>query len=68
MDKTTLKKRFFIRMGGTGWRVYDRERRGHALPTCGWADKLTKDEAERIHLVLISSVRSKSPWSVRWAG
>lgn len=55
MDKgTSLEKRYFIRMGRTGWMIYDRERRGPALLGTGWAASLTKDQAERLHQILIS--------------
>lgn len=42
-------QRFIVRQGIKGWMVYDRERKGPALLTNGdWAEKLSREEAERI--------------------
>ena len=32
-DQIPLQSRYFVRMGGKGWVVYDRERKGPALAT-----------------------------------
>ncbi|KRQ04889.1 hypothetical protein AOQ71_28955 [Bradyrhizobium manausense] len=47
--------RFFIRMGGKGWMVYDRERRGPALLGTDIAANLTREQAERAYEVLTRS-------------
>jgi len=39
--------RFLIRMGGIGWMVYDRDRRGPKLIGHDVAANLTKEQAER---------------------
>jgi hypothetical protein len=42
--------RFFVRRGGTGWMVYDSERKGPAQAEKGgpFAEKLTKEQAETL--------------------
>ncbi|MGY3530790.1 MULTISPECIES: hypothetical protein [Bradyrhizobium] len=46
-------QRFIVRQGTVGWMVYGRERKGPALLRNGtWAEKLSKEEAERIKFVL----------------
>ncbi len=47
--------RFLIRMGGIGWMVYDRERRGPALIGADWAANLTREQAERAYEILVGS-------------
>lgn len=44
--------RFLVRMGGAGWMVYDRERRGPALIGTEWAANLTREQAEIVHRTL----------------
>lgn len=44
--------RFLVRMGGIGWMVYDRDRRGPALLGNEVAANLTKEQAERAFLAL----------------
>ncbi len=46
--------RFIIRQGGSGWMVYDRERKGPALIGTDWASNLTMAQAERVKEMLIS--------------
>ncbi|MGY4154227.1 MULTISPECIES: hypothetical protein [Bradyrhizobium] len=44
-----MQARFLVRIGTTGWMVYDRERKGPALLKNGdIAEKLTKEQAELI--------------------
>jgi len=53
-DETRSQSRFLIRMGGIGWMVYDRERRGPAVIGTEVAARLTRDQAERLlHQLLI---------------
>lgn len=47
--------RFLIRIGGVGWMVYDRERRGPALIGTDWAASLTREQAERAYEILVGS-------------
>lgn len=49
------QNRFFIRMGGKGWMVYDRERKGPAMMGTDLAENLTKEHAERIQRLLVST-------------
>jgi hypothetical protein len=45
--------RFIVRQGGKGWMVYDRERKGPALlKDGGLAEKLTREQAEQVKLLL----------------
>lgn len=47
MAAAPLQARFLVRRGGTGWMVYDRERKGPALlKNCNLAEKLTREQAE----------------------
>ncbi|MCC8942962.1 hypothetical protein H8A99_42785 [Bradyrhizobium sp. Arg68] len=49
--------RFVVRTGGTGWMVYDRERKGPAfLKNAGFAEKLTKEQAEQLKRALTDAV------------
>ncbi|OIM90617.1 hypothetical protein BLN97_32295 [Bradyrhizobium elkanii] len=49
------QSRFLVRMGRTGWMVYDRERKGPALLQNGdRAEKLTKERAEFMKQILQS--------------
>ncbi|MGY4572515.1 hypothetical protein ACVWY5_005585 [Bradyrhizobium sp. USDA 3256] len=44
-----VQARFLVRMGTTGWMVYDRELKGPALiNNSHWAEKLTKEQAESV--------------------
>lgn len=54
-DKIPAQSRYFVRMGGKGWMVYDRERKGPALIGSYWAVSLTKERAEQILHSLTSS-------------
>lgn len=54
-DRTLSLNRFFIRMGGKGWMVYDRERKGPAAIGIDLAENLTKERAERLQRVLAST-------------
>ncbi|MBB4382936.1 hypothetical protein GGD61_007634 [Bradyrhizobium sp. SBR1B] len=47
-DEIPSPSRFFVRIGGKGWMVYDRERKGPALIGTGWAANLTKEQAEQV--------------------
>ncbi|OKO69894.1 hypothetical protein AC628_32255 [Bradyrhizobium sp. NAS96.2] len=50
-----VQARFLVRMGTTGWMVYDRERKGPALlKNCSLAGKLTREEAEQLKQKLMS--------------
>jgi len=47
--------RFLVRQGGTGWMVYDRERKGPALLETGaFAEKLTREQAEHVKRRLVT--------------
>ena len=50
--------RFLIRMGGVGWMVYDRERRGPALIGADIAANLTREQAERAYEILTRSLQN----------
>ena len=54
-DRTLSQNRFFVRMGGRGWMVYDRERKGPAVIGTDLAENLTKEHAERVHRLLVST-------------
>ncbi|MDA9505923.1 hypothetical protein XI09_15025 [Bradyrhizobium sp. CCBAU 11386] len=46
--------RFFVRIGTTGWMVYDRQRKGPALlKDHSLAEKQSKEQAERIRQALV---------------
>jgi hypothetical protein len=50
-------QRLIVRQGTIGWMVYDRERKGPALLRNGyWAEKLSREEAERIKCLLANQV------------
>ncbi|MGY4622946.1 hypothetical protein [Bradyrhizobium sp. USDA 4486] len=55
-ERGARASRFVVRMGGTGWMVYDRERKGPALIGTDWAANLTKEQAERAYRTLSRSV------------
>lgn len=42
------RARFLVRQGTIGWMVYDRDRKGPALFEDGFAEKLTKEQAEYV--------------------
>lgn len=54
-DRTASHSRFFVRMGGKGWMVYDRERKGPAMMGTDLAENLTKERAERVRLMLVTT-------------
>lgn len=54
-DRTLSQNRFFIRMGGKGWMVYDRERKGPAAIGTDLAENLTREHAEQLQLMLTST-------------
>lgn len=54
-DKAPAQSRFLVRMGGVGWMVYDRERKGPALIGTDVAANLTKEQAERAYRILSGS-------------
>lgn len=54
-----MQSRFFVRMGGKGWMVYDRERMGPALIGTDMAANLTKERAEQV-LRFLKSSRARS--------
>ncbi|WP_146101355.1 hypothetical protein [Bradyrhizobium sp. AC87j1] len=58
-DEIPSPSRFFVRMGGKGWMVYDRERKGPALIRAGWAAGLTKEQAEQALRSLTASPADK---------
>lgn len=60
-DEVPSQSRFFIRMGGKGWMIYDRERRGPALIGTDMAANLTKERAEQLLLLLMPSRAEKPP-------
>jgi hypothetical protein len=41
-------------MGGKGWMVYDRERKGPAVIGTDLAENLTREHADRVHRLLVS--------------
>ncbi|MBR0856027.1 hypothetical protein [Bradyrhizobium liaoningense] len=51
-QEAPLQSRFFVRIGGNGWMVYDRERKGPAVIGTDLAANLTKDQAERACRIL----------------
>lgn len=57
-DRTPSQNRFFVRMGGKGWMVYDRERKGPAAIGSDLAENLTKERAERLQRMLASTAAS----------
>lgn len=54
-DRAPAQSRFVVRMGGLGWMVYDRERKGPALIGMDVAANLTKEQAERAYRILSGS-------------
>jgi len=53
-------------MGGKGWMVYDRERRGPAMIGMDLAENLTRERAEELRHMLVASGRGPtagSSWS-----
>jgi hypothetical protein len=54
-DNKSIQSRFFLRMGGKGWMIYDRERMGPALVGTDVAANLTKERAEQLLRFLMSS-------------
>ncbi|MGY4623246.1 hypothetical protein ACVWY3_001002 [Bradyrhizobium sp. USDA 4486] len=55
-EREARASRFVVRMGGKGWMVYDRERKGPALIGTQWAANLTKEQAELAYRSLSRSV------------
>ncbi|QOZ65960.1 hypothetical protein WN72_05760 [Bradyrhizobium arachidis] len=60
-ERGARASRFVVRMGGAGWMVYDRERKGPALIGTDWAANLTKEQAERAYQALSRSDGGPSP-------
>ncbi|QOZ36560.1 hypothetical protein XH92_37340 [Bradyrhizobium sp. CCBAU 53421] len=61
-DLPPQQSRFVVRMGTTGWMVYDRERKGPALlKDHSLAEKLSKEQAERIRQVLLDGSIKRRP-------
>ncbi|WP_143109126.1 hypothetical protein [Bradyrhizobium sp. Rc3b] len=58
-DGTCSQNRYFVRKGGKGWMVYDRERKGPALIGADLAANLTVEQAERIKRMLTASRENK---------
>lgn len=58
-DGACSQNRFFVRKGGKGWMVYDRERKGPALIGTSLAANLTVEQAERIKRMLTASREDK---------
>lgn len=58
-DNIPAQSRYFVRMGGKGWMVYDRVRKGPTLIGTAWAANLTKEQAEQILRSLTSSAAEK---------
>lgn len=56
-DSAAPQNRFLIRMGGLGWMVYDRERKGPAMVGTEFAANLTKEQAERAYEILTGAAR-----------
>lgn len=54
-DRALVQSRFLVRMGGVGWMVYDRERKGPALIGIDVAANLTKEQAERAYRIVSGS-------------
>ncbi|QOZ46230.1 hypothetical protein XH89_24190 [Bradyrhizobium sp. CCBAU 53340] len=59
-DEKSLQSKYFIRMGGKGWMVYDRERRGPAIVGMDLAVNLTKERAEQIRHLLVTAGRRQA--------
>jgi len=51
-DTAPSQSRFLVRMGGNGWMVYDRERKGPAAIGFDLAADLSKERAEQVHRFL----------------
>lgn len=49
-----MSNRYFVRQGGKGWMVYDRERKGPALIGVDLAANLTREQAEQVEQILIA--------------
>ena len=58
-ERASSQSRFLIRRGGSGWMVYDRERKGPALIGTDLAANLTMTEAERVKQMLINQPDGK---------
>lgn len=47
-NQAVRESRFFVRMGGIGWMIYDRERKAPALIGTELAARLTREQAEQL--------------------
>jgi hypothetical protein len=53
-DSASPQTRFFVRQGGKGWMVYDRERKGPAVIGTSLAANLTMEQAEQVKRMLVN--------------
>jgi hypothetical protein len=53
-EEQEMSNRYFVREGGRGWMVYDRERKGPALIGVDLAANLTREQAEQVELILVA--------------
>ena len=60
IEREQPANRFVIRMGGNGWMVYDRYRKGPALIGTDFAADLTREQAERAYHTLSGSIGEAS--------
>ncbi|HEY2535345.1 MAG TPA: hypothetical protein VGJ20_46895 [Xanthobacteraceae bacterium] len=58
-DNTSSPSRFLVRQGGTGWMVYDRQRKGPAVVGTNLAAHLTKEQAKGIEQMLMAEREGK---------
>ncbi|GLR91317.1 hypothetical protein [Bradyrhizobium iriomotense] len=62
MSDEAAEARFFVRLGGKGWMVYDRKLKGPAMigTKLKLAANLTREQAEHVHRILIAGADPKS--------
>lgn len=53
-EKQEMSNRYFVRQGGKGWMVYDRNRKGPALIGTDLAANLTREQAEQMERILLA--------------
>lgn len=54
LEKHEMSNRYFVRQGGKGWMVYDRNRKGPALIGTDLAANLTREQAEQMERILVA--------------
>ena len=58
-EQPSAPSRFLVRLGGSGWMVYDRQRKGPAMLGISLATNLMKEQADNIKLLLMAQLEGK---------